>query len=98
MAFRHIGLLTLRPDADPAAAGEILSGLAALRDLVPGVESVQAAQDAGLKDGNADIHFEEAFADEAAWRAYQIHPAHVALVQERIAPAIAAKAFVQVRE
>ncbi|MER2134964.1 MAG: Dabb family protein [Arthrobacter sp.] len=97
MAFRHIGLLTLRPDADPASAGEILSGLAALQDLVPGVASVQAARDAGLKEGNADIHFEVAFADEAAWRAYQVHPAHVALVQEHIAPAITAKAFVQVR-
>ena len=97
MAFRHIGLLTLRPDTGPDSADAILSGLAALAHLVPGVESVQAARDAGLKDGNADIHFEVAFTDEAAWRAYQVHPAHVALVQQHIAPAITAKAFAQVR-
>ncbi|MFZ3451716.1 Dabb family protein [Arthrobacter sp. 7Tela_A1] len=96
MPLKHIGLLTLRPETTAETADEILSGLRALRDQVPGVVSVTAARDLFLKDGNADICFEVSFADEAAWRSYQVHPAHVALVRDHIAPAISAKAFIQV--
>lgn len=96
MNIKHIGILTLRRETTAQDADAILAGLHGLKDLVPGVLSVTAGRDLGLKDGNADIHFEVAFASEEDWHAYQRHPAHVALVRHLIAPAITTKAFVQV--
>lgn len=96
MNIRHIGMLTLRRETTAPEADAILDGLHGLKDLVPGVVSVAAQRDLGLKDGNADIHFDVAFASEEDWQAYQRHPAHVALIRQLIAPAITAKAFIQV--
>lgn len=92
----HIGMLTLVDTATPADRESIRDGLEALVGVVPGLEKADVRFDLGLKEGNASIVFAMTFDTEQSWQAYGGHPAHVAVVTERIAPVLASKAFVQV--
>jgi len=92
----HIGLLTLVDSATPADRQSIADGLKGLVGQIDGLEEVVVGIDLGLKEGNGDVVFQLRFATEEAWRAYAAHPAHQAVITERIAPVLAAKAFVQV--
>lgn len=94
----HIGMLTLKPDASKGQRAAIENGLRALVGVVPGLQSVSVGQDAGLKTENAHLVFASVFDDEAAWRAYGGHPAHVAVVRDLIAPVLATKGFVQLAD
>ncbi|GLY29649.1 Dabb family protein [Kineosporia sp. NBRC 101731] len=96
--FEHFGMLRLKPEATTAQRTAIVDGLNALTDVVPGLLEAHAAQDAGLRDGTADIIFRMVFADREAWTAYGTHPAHVAVIQDRIAPVLASKLFGQVEK
>lgn len=91
----HVGLLTLE---GPAAAVSVKEGLEALLGVVPGLERVRVGLDAGLKEGNGSLVFALDFASEDDWRGYGAHPAHVAVIQERIAPHLVSKAFVQLTD
>lgn len=90
----HIGMLTLKTGADPAPIAE---GLRALVGQVPGLLRAQVRTDLGLKDDNASLLFQMSFESEQAWRDYGTHPAHLAVIKERIAPVLESKAFVQAR-
>ena len=91
--FHHVGHLTL--DATPEQVEAIGTGLLGLPGQVPGLLAAEVAPDAGLGEGNATLRFHLRFTDEAAWRAYGTHPAHVAVVGELVKPVLVAKAFVQ---
>lgn len=93
--FQHIGMLTLKDAATPADADHIEEGLLALLGVIPGLEGAEVARDAGLAEGNADLVFRMSFATVDDWKNYRVHPAHVAVITERIAPVLASKAFVQ---
>lgn len=94
--IEHIGILTLMADAPADARTVIREGLEALVGVVPGLLAADVREDLGLKDGNAGLIFRMTFPDVEAWRGYSSHPAHVAVVQERIAPVLAGKSLVQV--
>lgn len=96
--FEHIGMLQLTPEASPEQRTAIVDGLHALVGAIPGLLEAHAGQDAGLREGNADITFRMVFAEKAAWEAYGSHPAHVAVIRERIAPVLQAKLFAQVEK
>jgi hypothetical protein len=96
--FEHIGMLQLRPEATQAQRSAIVDGLKALIPVVPGLLEAHAAQDAGLREGNADITFRMVFTDRSAWEGYSSHPAHVAVIRDRIAPVLEVKLFAQVEE
>jgi hypothetical protein len=96
--FEHIGLLTLRPEATPADVDRIAEGLLALRGTVPGLKTAEVFRDAGLSEGNAALMFRMGFATQRDWESYRTHPAHVAVIHDRIAPVLASKAFVQLDE
>lgn len=96
--FHHIGMLTLLPTASAAEADAIVEGLSELRGAVPGLQSAVVSRDAGLSDGNADIMFRMTFDTAQSWNAYKTHPAHVAVIRDRIAPVLASKTFVQVQD
>jgi len=92
----HMGMLTLVESSTLADREFIRDGLEALVGVVPGLEKADVRFDLGLKEGNAALVFAMTFDSEESWRGYGAHPAHVAVVQERIAPVLASKAFVQV--
>ncbi|WP_326696865.1 Dabb family protein [Streptomyces sp. NBC_01754] len=95
--LRHIGTLTLRPDTGADARTAIRDGLDALVGQVPGLLAMRVHEDAGLRDGTADLVFLADFGDEDAWRAYADHPAHLALAASVIRPVLAGAVFVQAR-
>lgn len=91
----HIGVLTLVPTATEAHRRAITDGLSSLVGQIDGLQSLRFATDLGLRDGNADVIFQITFSSQQAWEAYGDHPAHKAVIAERIAPVLQAKAFVQ---
>lgn len=92
----HIGMLTLVESATNADRQMIADGLKGLIGEIDGLQRVEVGFDLGFADGNGDVLFRLEFSSEDAWRAYAAHPAHRAVITERIAPVLASKAFVQV--
>lgn len=93
--FNHVGHLTLVPEATEAHIEAILGGLLGLPAQVDGLVEAQVVRDAGLVPGNANLRFQMRFESQAAWEAYKVHPAHVAVITDHIGPVLGAKAFVQ---
>lgn len=93
--FRHIVLFRLRPDATDGQRRALVEGLRALPARIPEIRGYDVGADAGLRDGNHDVGVAALFDDEAAWRAYLEHPAHVAAVSELVTPVVSERASVQ---
>ena len=92
--IRHVSVFTLTPDADLA---QIEAGLAAVRDLVPGILGCAYGKDLGLRTGNGGYATSFDFADEAAYRAWDTHPEHERVRRELIMPNIAGAWRAQIR-
>lgn len=63
----------------------IKSGLEGLLGQVPGLQAVHV-QIEGLASSNADVMLDTTFTDEAALKAYAVHPAHVAVADGAVRP------------
>ena len=87
--IRHIVLVRFPPAVDPAARSDVMAGLEALRETVPGLRAYAGGENIspeGLSAGFTHA-FTMDFADEAARDAYLIHPAHVAAATKLVAAA-----------
>ena len=93
--LRHVVCLTWRDTASPADIDAVLTGLAELPGIIPEIRAYTVARDLGLSAGNADLAIVADFDDAAGWRAYLDHPAHQAVLRERIQPIVAHRAAVQ---
>lgn len=83
--------------ASRAAKDAVAAGLAALPSQIPAICAYRFGPDAGLADGNFDFVVTADFADEAGYLEYRDHPAHRALITDRILPIMAERAAVQFR-
>jgi len=82
----HIVIFTWK---DGVTSTEVDALRAAIDAMVPQLGDVQSFQhgpDLRIRPGNGDYALVAAFADEEAWRNYQEHPAHKALVRDVVAP------------
>ena len=93
--LRHVVCLTWTDDATPDAVAAVAAGLAELPALIPELRGYRFGPDAGLASGNADFAVVADFDDEAGWRRYTDHPAHQAVIRDRIRPILKARAAVQ---
>ena len=93
--FRHVLLLTMRNDADDAQVDGLIEALRALPAQIPEIVSYRAGRDLGLRDDTADVAIVGEYADEAAWRTYLAHPAHLAVVTGHVEPIVANRQSVQ---
>ena len=84
---KHIILWKLKDDlADKAAVkAGIKSGLEGLKGVVPGLVDIRVVTE-GLASSNADVMLDSTLADEAALKAYAVHPAHVAVADSKVRP------------
>lgn len=98
MLITHIGVLTLVPTATDADRQAITDGLAGLFGMIDGLVEVRTATTLGLRAGTADVVFELTFSSQQAFEAYGEHPAHKAVIAERIAPVLQDRVFAQVGE
>jgi len=87
-ALQHTVVFRLVHAAEsPEEAAFLADGRAALTSI-PGVEDFRVNRQVSPKSGLRH-QFSMVFADEAAYRAYNDHPTHVAFVAERWVPEVA---------
>ena len=84
---KHVILWKLTDDlADKASVkAGIKAGLEGLKGVVPGLVDIRVITD-GLASSNADVMLDSTLADEAALKAYAVHPAHVAVADSKVRP------------
>ena len=84
---KHVILWKLKDDlADKASVkAGIKAGLEGLKGVVPGLVDIRVITN-GLASSNADVMLDSTLADEAALKAYAVHPAHVAVADSKVRP------------
>ena len=84
---RHVIMWKLKDDvADKVSVkAGIKSGLEGLKGVVPGLVEIVVRTE-GLASSNADIMLDSAFESESALKGYAVHPAHVAVANEKVRP------------
>jgi hypothetical protein len=92
---RHVATFTFVGGTTEEQIANVTAGLAGLPDEIPEIEAFAFGPDAGLNDGNADYSVVADFASIDAYLAYRDHPAHQAVLADRIKPILAARAAVQ---
>ncbi len=86
--IRHTAVFRLKHDAGSASEKDFLNALAKLKSI-KGVEKFEVLRQVSLKsEFKFGVSME--FADQAAYDGYNFHPDHVAFVQGRWIPEVAA--------
>lgn len=87
---KHIILWKLRSDLSEAekrtAALAIKQGLEGLLGQVPGLIDIHVQIDGRLETSNADIMLDSTLESFEALKGYAVHPAHVAVANEKVRP------------
>jgi len=92
---RHIAMFRWTDDATEEHKAAVAEGLAALPSAIPSIVRYTFGGDLGVNDGNFHYVVVADFADVAGYVAYRDHPAHQAVIAERIAPIRAERASAQ---
>jgi hypothetical protein len=93
--LRHVVLFRWREGTTADQVEAVRAGAAALPARIPELVRYTVGADAGLVEGNWDFAVVADLEDADAYRRYADHPAHQALIAERIRPILAARAAVQ---
>ena len=87
---KHIILWKLRDDLSneekQRVKKDIKAGLEGLAGRIPGLLSIVVNVDGRLESSNADVMLDSTFTDEAALKAYAVHPEHVAVADGKMRP------------
>ena len=87
---KHIILWKLRDDLTEEekerVKQDIKAGLEGLAGRIPGLLSIVVNVDGRLESSNADVILDSSFTDEAALKAYAVHPEHVAVADGKVRP------------
>ena len=87
---KHIILWRLREDLTAEekenVKKDIKAGLEGLAVRIPGLLDIRVNIDGRLETSNADVMLDSTFTDEAALRAYAVHPEHVAVADSKVRP------------
>ena len=92
----HAVIFTWKTGTTDEQVEAVGRGLDRLASEITDVESLRHGPDLRFRQGNGDYALVATFADEAAWRRYQAHPAHQALVRDVIAPLRAGGLSIQI--
>ena len=97
--LRHVVLLKFKDDVDKAEAkAKMEAGLNEMAAKISELKSFACGGDANLDpERNHDFVIIADFADEAAYKAYSVHPAHVEVIGRLIKPVLAAGGRVAVQ-
>lgn len=87
---KHIILWKFRSDLSEtekrSAAEAIKQGLEGLQGQVPGLLDIHVQIDGRLETSNADIMLDSTLESFDALKGYAVHPAHVAVANEKVRP------------
>lgn len=93
--IRHVVLLTFHPGTSHEQVQSILDGLATLPAAIDAIADYRFGSNLGIEGSTSDLAVVADFADSDAYVTYRDHPAHRAVIAERIAPVLASRASVQ---
>ena len=87
---KHIILWTLKPELSEEEKATLKAGIKAglegLVGKVPGLIDVKVHIDGRLVSSNADVMLDSTLESEEALIEYALHPAHVAVANEKVRP------------
>lgn len=87
---KHIILWTLDPALTDAQKAEVKAGIKAglegLMGQVPGLLDVKVHINGRLASSNCDVMLDSTLESEEALKAYAVHPAHVAVADDKVRP------------
>jgi hypothetical protein len=93
--FRHVVMFRWKPEASVADQDAVAAGLGELRAAISTIRAYRFGADSGINEGNFDFAVVADFDDAEGYLAYRDHPAHRALIAERISPIVAERSAVQ---
>lgn len=93
--LRHVVLFRWKEGVTDEEKRSVAEGLAALPATIPEIRRYEFGEDAGLAEGNFDFVVVADFATLEDYQTYQAQPDHLAVIQERIRPAISARVGAQ---
>lgn len=93
--FRHVVLLRWKDGTTADELAHLESGLAELPALIPEIRNYQFGADAKVNDGTFDLAIVADFDDVDAYLVYRDHPAHVAVITDRVRPIVEERVAVQ---
>jgi len=91
----HIVLFKWKEGTTKDQVAAVTAEMAKLPGLIPELKALHMGSDLGFRDGNADWALAALFEDQAGWHAYQVHPAHQAVVHNLAAPILASRNAIQ---
>jgi hypothetical protein len=95
--FHHMVMFRFKPETTQSQIDAITTGLATLPDQIVELASYRFGPDAAVTDGSWDYGVVADFTHEADYPVYSSHPAHIAVIAERITPVVDEIARVQFR-
>lgn len=95
MPYVHVVVLKVKPGTTADKKEAIVAGVHALKAQIPEIAMVRAGLDLGLDPSGCQLALVATFASAEAYQVYAKHPAHVALITERIKPVLEQRAAVQ---
>merc|ERR1712048_78566 len=87
--FRHVVLLTMRPDTQAAQLERVMEELAQLPRQIEQIKSYNVGVDASIDKGNATVAVVADFASVEDYEIYRDHEAHKAVIKDHIKPILA---------
>lgn len=95
MTIQHIVLIRFADGASEDQVTHLAAGLSELPDLIPEIRAYRHGRDLGLRQTTWDYAVTGQYESAEAFQAYLVHPAHKALVAERLEPITAQRVSVQ---
>ena len=95
--MRHTVLLRFKEGTSEAQIQSALDGLATMPGEIDLIRRYEFGRDLGIMEGNPEIALVADFDSVEDWRTYLAHPAHMAMVAERITPILESMTRVQYR-
>jgi hypothetical protein len=93
--LRHVVLFRWKDDTTPHDIAAIEDALGTLPSIIPELVEYHFGRDAGMAEGNWDFAVVAGLASVEDYVTYRDHPAHQAVIVERIRPHVAERAAVQ---
>lgn len=91
----HIVLFKWKEGVTKDQVDALDAAMAKLPTAIPELKALHWGSDLHYRDGNADWALAALFENQADWQAYQVHPAHQAVVQNFAAPILASRNAIQ---
>jgi hypothetical protein len=93
---RHVVLFTFREGVTGEQIAAMTEGLTTLPTRIPEILDSRVGQDLEINDGNHQYAVVADFDSVEDYLVYRDHPAHLAVITERIRPIIASRTAVQI--